>query len=77
MARKRVTDYGKNSRVILPRAQTAEKESKLEVLRAELLHEHKKWMSENCNCRGDQTINLTIPEARGLNSIRKRIEAES
>ena len=69
MARKRVTDFKKNSRVILPRAQTAEQESKLEVLRMELLQEHKKWMTENCNCRGEQTMNLSIEEARGLKSI--------
>ena len=75
MARKRVTDFKKNSRVILPRAQTAEQESKLEVLRMELLQEHKKWMTENCNCRGEQTMNLSIEEARGLKSIKERIKS--
>ena len=40
--KKKTTDYKKNSRVILPKAQSAEKESKLEVLRVELEEVHKK-----------------------------------
>ena len=46
MQKKRVTDYKKNSRVVLPRAQSNEKESKLEVLRMELLEEHRKCTKE-------------------------------
>ena len=37
----RVTDYKHNSRVIFPKAQTGDKENNLEVLRAELLHQHR------------------------------------
>ena len=40
LGRQKVTDYKKNSRVTLPRAQSSEKESKLEVAR----EEHAKWV---------------------------------
>ena len=37
----RVTDYKHNSRVIFPKAQSGDKENNLEVLRAEILHQHR------------------------------------
>ena len=75
MGRKRVTDYRKNSCVILARAQTANEESKLEVLRMELQEEHKRWAAKNCDCKGDQAMNLSVEEVRGLKSIRARIKS--
>ena len=69
----RVTDYKKNSRVILPRAQTPEQESKLEVVRVELMEQHNKRVRENCNCRAEQPMNLSDPEKDGLKTIRIRM----
>ena len=68
----RVTDYKQNSRVILPRAQSNEKEAKLEVLRREIQESHKVWMEQHCNCKGDQVMNLDNEEQEGLKSLRKR-----
>ena len=62
----RVTDYKHNSRVIFPKAQPGEKESNLEVMRSELLHHHKDWVSKNCKCNGDQKSNLSKKEQDGL-----------
>ena len=62
----RVTDYKKNSRVVFPRAQSAEQESKLEVMRMELLHHHREWVRSNCNCKGEQQPNLSSEEQSGL-----------
>ena len=70
----RVTDYKKNSRVILPRAQTPEQESKLEVVRVELMEQHNKWVGENCNCKAEQPMNLSEPEKDGLKTIRVRMK---
>ena len=67
--------YKRNSRVILPRAQTTDQESKLEVLRVELLEEHKKWVAQNCNCEGNQLMNISDEELRGLKSLKARIKS--
>ena len=48
----RVTDYKANSRVILPKALSPVEESKLEVLRVELLHQTKEWIKTNCDSKG-------------------------
>ena len=69
----RVTDYKHNSRVIFPKALPGEKENNLEVLRSELLHHHKEWVAQNCNCKGEQKANLSQVEEEGLKSIRKRV----
>ena len=67
-------DYKKNSRVIIPRPQSAEKESKLEVERMELLEQLKKWFKENCNCKGEQLVNPMVEELKGLKSLRLRLK---
>ena len=64
--KKKVTDNKKNSHVIFPRVQTAEKDSILEVLRMELLNQHKDWVATNCNCKGEQLMNLSKEELEGL-----------
>ena len=69
----RVTDYKHNSRVIFPKAQPGEKENNLEVMRAELLHNHREWAKTNCNCKGEQKLNLTKEEQAGMKSIKKRL----
>ena len=69
----RVTDYKHNSRVIFPKAQAGDKENNLEVMRAELLHHHRAWVKENCNCKGDQKSNLSKEEQMGLKSLKKRV----
>ena len=71
--KRRVTDCKANSRVILPRALPNEEESKLEVLRMELLEEHRRWTTEHCDCSGNQEGNLSKEEKAGLKSLRKRI----
>ena len=73
----RVTDYKHNSRVIFPKAQPGEKENNLEVMRSELLHHHREWVSANCKCGGEQKSNLSIKEQEGLKSIRKRVQEGS
>ena len=55
----RVTDYKANTRVILPKALSPLEESKLEVLRMELIHHSKEWISNNCDCKGNQPSNLS------------------
>ena len=69
----RVTDYTHNSRVIFPRAQAGEKENNLVVMRTELLHQHREWVKENCNCRGEQTMNMSSKEQEGLKRIKKKV----
>ena len=69
----RVTDYKHNSRVIFPKAMQGEKESNLEVMRSELLHHHREWVANHCNCKGEQTANLSKAEQEGLKSIQKRV----
>ena len=66
MNKQKVTDFKKNSRVILPRAQSGEKESKLEVARVELLEEHRIWVKTHCNCRTEQLLNLSREEMEGF-----------
>ena len=74
MRKKRVTDYGKNSRVILPKAQTSEQESKLEVIRMEVMEQHKQWVKKNCNCKGEQPLNLDLEEREGLKSCKTKLK---
>jgi hypothetical protein len=69
----RVTDYKANSRVIFPKALPLAEESKLEVLRMELLHQNQTWVAANCSCEGNQMSNLSSEESRGLKSRRKRV----
>ena len=73
LRKQKVTDFKKNSRVILPRAQTSEQESKLEVLRVELQNEHEEWVKTHCDCKSKQILNLTKEEIEGLKSIRLRL----
>ena len=73
LRKQKVTDYKKNSRVIFPRAQSAENESKLEVLRVELQNEHDEWVKTHCDCKSKQLPNLTKDEIAGLKSIRLRL----
>ena len=68
----RVTDYKTNSRVILPKALSPLEESKLEVLRMELLHQAKEWIAKNCDCKGNQPSNLPKKAQAGVKSLRKR-----
>ena len=70
----RVTDYKGNSRVIFPKALPLADEQKLEVLRLELLHQYRSWVRDNCNHQGDQKMNLTGEEQRGLKSLRRRMK---
>ena len=53
--RKKVTDFRRNSRVVLPRAQSGIKESNLEVLRRELDQSHTHWMKAHCSCNGTRS----------------------
>ena len=69
----RVTDYKHNSRVIFPKAGTGEQENNLEVLRTELLHHHREWVKQNCNCKNEQKMNLSKEEQSGLKSLKKRV----
>ena len=71
--RKKVTYFRRNSRVVLPRAQSGIKESNLEVLRRELDQSHRHWMKAHCSCKGDQVMNLDEFELDGLRSLRKRV----
>ena len=57
----------------MPRAQSTENESKLEVLRVELLEEHRKWVKTHCNCKMEQPMNLSKDEMEGLKSLRLRL----
>ena len=70
----RVTDYKHNSRVIFPPALPLVQESKLEMLRGELLHQYREWMKEFCDDKGNQESNLSAQQKVGLSSIRKRIK---
>ena len=69
----RVIDYKHNSRVIFPKHQAGSKERDLEVMRSELLHHHRDWVSKNCNCRGEQPANMSKDEQAGLKSQKKKI----
>ena len=71
--RKKVTDFRRNSRVVLLRAQSGVKERNLEVLRRELDQSHRHWMKAHCSCNGDQAMNLDEFELDGLISLRKRV----
>ena len=64
----RVTDYKHNSRLIFPRAGPGEQENNLEVVRTELLHHHREWVRQNCNCKNDQKMNLSKEEQSVLKS---------
>ena len=66
----RVTDYKHNSRVRFTKARSGVLENNLE---AELLHHHREWVAENCNCKKDQESNLSSDEQMGLKSIKKRV----
>ena len=73
-ARRRTTDCKQNARVIFPKPLTAEGESKLEVFRMEMLQDHDEWVKEHCNCKGQQSGNLSKEESAGLKSLQKRIK---
>ena len=74
MAKMRCTDAKQNARVVLPKSMSFNKESKVEVRRAEWNREFDKFVSENCNKDGKQTMNLDKDEIEGMKSLQKRIK---
>ena len=56
----------------MPKALSASEESKMEVLRVELLHQAREWVGKYCDCKGNQELNLSKEEQIGLKRIKKR-----
>ena len=67
---KKLTDYCRNSRVVLPRGQSGIKESNL---RRELQEIHRHWMINHCSWKGEHTMNIDEFELAGLKSLRKHV----
>ena len=74
-ARKRVTDFKGNTRVIFPRkCGDKDMEGKLEMMRLEVLAAYKGYVMGNFGDRGDQKSNLTASQLRGLKSLKKKMK---
>ena len=43
-------------------------------MRIELLTEYRRWVKENCDCKGRQKANLSKRKSEGLKSLQKRIK---
>ena len=71
--KKRATDVTENSKVTLPKPCDPLTESSIELLKTRLMEAFKKYKKKYCNDRGDQELNLTKSELRGLNKLKKRI----
>ena len=73
-SKRRATDLKSNSRVIFPSKTSFEVESKLELVRTELLAAFKSYSQQNCKKKGQQTSNLTSNQLKGLKSLKTRIK---
>ena len=74
MARKRVTDYKGNTRVVFPpEGRDIEVEGMLDMVRRELMGEYQKYVREKCKKGGKQISNLSKGEQKGLESLKKRV----
>ena len=75
LSKKRVTDMKGNTRVIFPpEGKDLEEESKLDMVRREIMGEYRKYVKEKCKKGGKQTSNLTKEEQEGLQSLKKRVK---
>ena len=73
-SKKRVTDVKGNSRVIFPKSnKDFEEESRLEVMRMELLQTFRNHVRNHCKDAGIQESNLTDGQKRGLEKVKTRM----
>ena len=72
--KRRTTDCKQNSRVIFPKKTDLDTESRLTMLRVETMALVRNYIEEKCNKKGQQKMNLTASEARGLRSLKTRVK---
>ena len=70
----RVTDLEINTRVTLPKGLPEDQEAHIEIRRSKYLEVCRKYITNNCNQKGEQRSNLSKEELRGLISLKKRIK---
>ena len=74
-SQRRVTDCKGNTRVIFPKpSKDYEEESRLEVLRMELMAAFRSYVKKYCKEGGIQVSNLTVGQNRGLKSLKLRLK---
>ena len=72
----KATDMLNNPRIFLPKPRPHKEEAKLEAKEHMYMQTWMKFMTQNCNKKGDQTeSNLTEQELRGQAKINKRQES--
>ena len=72
MRNKKVTDVKHNPKVYLPKALQPKDEAVIEVRRCKWLEIYNKYVKEFCNEKGEQAMNLTPAQKKGLAKLRKR-----
>ena len=73
---RKVTDLVESSRVTLPKPLSITREAQIE-LRRELHNKvYQEYRKEFCDKKGEQKMEITPEEIRGLRSLQKRIEKE-
>jgi hypothetical protein len=71
--KQRCTDTKHNTRLILPAPLSNQRESELDMRRVQWSAIYDKYIAEFCDEEGVQEANLSVEEARGLESLKKRV----
>ena len=74
LRKKRVTDLRENSRVILPKPLPINQEALISLRREKYNTVFRDFRRETCNSRGEQRLNLTFSQRKGLQKLKKRIK---
>ena len=72
----KVTHLPTNKQVILPETLDNREESKLLAFKAEVMQITSNYISSHCDSRGNQKMNITADQLRGVNSLKKRCKQE-
>ena len=70
----RVTDFKLNTRVHLPKPLSTIQEAKIEIRREKLNEVFNNFINEKCSEKGDQKLNLSKAQGRGLKKLKKRLK---
>ena len=71
---RRVTDLKENPKVYLPKPLKPVEEAQLAVRKEKYLEVFQKYVEANCNKKGEQKLNLSFGQRRGLEKLLKRIQ---
>ena len=74
LGNRRVTDLKENCKVYLPKPLSPEEEAQLAIRKGKYMTIFKRYTEEKCGKKGEQRLNLTFSQRKGLEKLKKRIK---